>query len=115
MLKRSYLAGACLVLAATTARCSTPPGPITMHENIVTIENQTSRDWRNVVVTLNDHFRGGAQELVAGARLNAPLSQFQTGFGQKFATARQVVFKIEVTATDSKGEPVRLLWGQSRK
>jgi hypothetical protein len=114
MLTRSYLVAGCLALAASAA-CSSPPDPITISEKIVTVENQTSRDWRNVVVTVNDHYRGGAAELAAGGRLTAPLSQFQTGFGQRFPTDRSLVLKIEVTATDAKGEPVKLQWGQSRK
>jgi hypothetical protein len=72
------------------------------------VHNQTSREWRNVVVTVNDHFRGGAPTMAPGSRLSAPLSQFQTAFGQHYDIARQTVFKVEVTATDSSGEPVKL-------
>ena len=49
-------------------------------------------------MTVNDHFSGGVDVLQPGGRLNAPLSQFQTGFGQKFDRGRQSVFKVEVTA-----------------
>jgi hypothetical protein len=90
------------------AACSPAPGPITVSENVIAIQNQTSRDWRNVVVTVNDHFRGGASTLAAGSRMAAPLSQFQTAFGQHYDVARQTVFKVEVTATDSNGDAVRL-------
>lgn len=95
--------------------CSSPGDPITIRENIVTVENQSSRDWRNVVVTVNDHFRGGAGTLPAHGRLTAPLSQFQTGFGQRFQVGRQSVVKIEVTATDDKGELVKLAWGPKKR
>ena len=62
------------------------------------VENQTSRDWRNVVITVNDHYRGGAPTLLPGGRLTAPLSQFQTGFGQQVRSRHgQSVFKVEVT------------------
>jgi 2-phospho-L-lactate guanylyltransferase (CobY/MobA/RfbA family) len=90
------------------AACSHAPGPITVSENVVAVQNQTSRDWRNVVVTVNDHFRGGTATLSAGSRMAAPLSQFQTAFGQHYDVARQRVVKVEVTATDSNGEPVKL-------
>ena len=72
------------------------------------VQNQTSRDWRNVIVTVNDHFRGGTPLLVAGAQLIAPLSQFQTAFGQRYDFSRQHVFKIEVAGTDSGGDAVQL-------
>ena len=90
------------------AACWRAPGPITVSESVVAVQNQTTRDWRNVVVTVNDHFRGGAPALAAGSRLAAPLSQFQTAFGQHYDVNRQTVFKVEVTATDSNGEPVKL-------
>ena len=98
-----------------TGGCSSPDDPITIRENIVTVENQSSRDWRNVVVTVNDHFRGGVGTLTARGRLTAPLSQFQTGLGQRFDAGRQSVVKIDVTATDDKEQPVRLEWGAHKR
>lgn len=97
-----------LVLGLIHAACKPRPGPIEVNDNVVAIQNQTSRDWRNVVVTVNDHFRGGTPALAAGSRMAAPLSQFQTAFGQRYDVSRQFVFKIEVTATDANGEPVKL-------
>jgi hypothetical protein len=90
------------------ASCSPAPAPKTVTENMVIVLNQTSRDWRNVVVTVNDHFRGGASLLAAHGRLTAPLGQFQTAFGQRYDFSRQPVFRVEVTATDASGEPVTL-------
>ena len=88
--------------------CSPRLDPVRIQENMVIIQNQSSRDWRNVIVTVNDHFRGGTPLLAAGAQLNAPLSQFQTAYGQRYDFSRQHVFKIEVAGTDSSGEAVRL-------
>src|SRR5262245_43980315 len=78
------LALAAAALAMTIGACSAPRDPIVVEEGMVTVENQTNREWRNVKVTINDHFSGGAPVLSAGGRLTAPLSQFQTAFGQKF-------------------------------
>jgi hypothetical protein len=97
-----------LLLGVILAGCKPRPGPIEIADRVVTIQNQTSRDWRNVVVTVNDHFRGGAPTLAAGSRMAAPLSQFQTAFGQHYDVSRQIVFRVEVTATDANGEPVQL-------
>jgi hypothetical protein len=92
------------------AACSSPPDPIVVDEGMVTVENQTAREWRNLKVTVNDHFSGGAAVLLPGGRMTAPLGQFQTGLGQKFDRSRQSVFKVEVTATEPDGTPVRLTW-----
>lgn len=105
---------ALLVMLLIAASCRSAPDPIEVADNIVTVRNQTSRDWRNVVITVNDHFRGGAATLAAAGRLTAPLSQFQTGFGQRYDIGRRV-FKVEVTAIDSKGDPVRLQYGGDQK
>lgn len=110
MMRRSYASAAVLALLCLLAACSGPPDPVTVEDGTITVDNQTDRDWRNVMITVNDHFRGGAPTLAAKGRLNAPLSQFQTAYGQRFARASQSIVKIEVTATDSAGEPVKLLW-----
>ena len=81
---------------------------------MVVVENLTPREWRNVKVTVNDHYTGGTSVLLPGGRLTAPLSQFQTGFGQKFDRGRQSVFKVEVSATEPDGKPVSLLWGEPK-
>jgi hypothetical protein len=105
-----------VVAFLVTSACSSPRPPIALNEGVVVVQNQTSREWRKVIVTVNDHFRAGAASLAPGGRLTAPLSQFQTAFGQQFDRARQSVAKIEVTATDADGKPVSLTWtGDSRK
>jgi hypothetical protein len=106
-----YLAAAALLLALLAVSCTERPEPVTLADNTITVENQTSREWRNIVITVNDHFSGGAPSLAPKGRLNAPLSQFKTAYGQRFAIASQPVQKIEVSATDSNGAPVTLSWG----
>ena len=90
--------------------CDIPRESIVVDEGMVTVENQTRNEWRNVRVTVNDHFSGGVAVLQPGGRMTAPLSQFQTGLGQKFDRGRQSVVKVEVTATEPDGKPVSLSW-----
>ena len=104
------LAHLALVAVLLSAACSDDRPPVTIKDNIVIVENQTPREWRNVVISVNDHFRGGGATLAAGGRMTAPLSGFQTAFGQRFDRSRQSVSKIEVTATDAGGTPVALTW-----
>lgn len=104
-----------LLLGLIQAGCKPRPGPIEVEDNVVIIQNQTSSDWRNVVVTVNDHFRGGTAALAAGSRMAAPLSQFQTAFGQHYDVAHQLVFRVEVKGTNANGEPVSLELDKRRK
>jgi hypothetical protein len=113
--RRGLLLFLALAGLSASAACSAARDPITVEEGVVTVENQTSREWRSVRVTVNDHFSGGVASLLPGGRLTAPLSDFQTGFGQKFDRGRQSVFKVEVTATEPDGTPVKLAWGQDQR
>ncbi len=98
------------LLIACAAACSPRRDPIVVQEGMITLENQSSKAWRDVRITINDYFVGGGSSLAAGGRMNAPLSQFVTGFGQRFDRGRMSVRKIEVTATDAAGQPVKLEW-----
>ena len=104
---RSVIVFAVVLLVAG---CSAPRGPINIDEGVLTLENQTTSEWRDVVVTVNDHFRGGTKRLAPGGRLNAPLSDFRTGFGQRYDRGRMSVFKVIVTAKNAEGEDVRVEW-----
>jgi hypothetical protein len=108
MLRPLSVAVAAAAALSIAGGCRTPTDPISVEGRTILVENRTRRDWRAVVVTVNDHFTGGTPHLAAGSRLTAPLGQFQTAFGQRYDADRQAVVKVEVTATDSKGEPVRL-------
>ncbi len=116
MIRRSYVVVVCAAAAiawylyAASGDSRSFAEPITIAEGTVVVHNSTDREWRNVVITVNHHFHGGAPTLAAGGRLNAPLSQMVTSHGQRYDRSRQTVFKVEVTATDGKGEAVRLDW-----
>lgn len=112
MLRGSYRVWRAAALAACllASACSSERDPITYHEGTLVVVNQTDREWRNVVVTINDHFRGGAASLPAGGRMTAPMSQFKSGFGQKFDRVRMGIKKVVVTATAAGGKPIVLEW-----
>ncbi len=112
---RELVLAGMLVAAVAASACTIPRDPIIVDEGMITIENQTARDWRNVKVTVNYHYSGGTPLLQAGGRITTQVSQLQTAFGQKFDRGRQSVFKIEVTATDTDGKPVSVVWGHDQK
>jgi hypothetical protein len=115
MIRRpSFRACASVALLAMTLACSDVRDPIVVEEGSVMVENRTSSDWKDVRIVVNDHFNGGVPTLRAGQRLNAPLSQFQSGLGYRYDRGRMSPYKVEVTATDSRGERVNLMWGENR-
>ncbi len=112
MLRGSHRACRAAALAAglLTAACSSERDPITYEGGTLVVVNQSDREWRDVVVTVNDHFRGGAARLPAGGRMTAPMSEFQTGFGQRFDRVRMSIRKVVVTATAEGGKQIVLEW-----
>jgi hypothetical protein len=103
------------VLAITgLASCSKPEPPISVSEGMVTVINQTDEDWKDVLITVNDHFRGFVPVLKAEGRANAPLSQFNTGHGQ-YWSANMRVRTIDVTAKAADGSDVKLTFGREKE
>ena len=88
--------------------------PIRQRGTWIVVENQTSSSWKNVSVTINAYYRGVAPALGAGARLEAPLSGFTTGLGQRFNTMKEHIRRVEVRATDASGNPVALDWDETK-
>ena len=113
MLRRPLLLLA-LVAASFGAACSDPEPPITVGEGMVTVVNQTEHEWKEVLITVNDHFRGFVPVLKADGRANAPLNQFTTGHGQRWASGTRVR-TIDVTAKSADGQAVKLSWGRDEK
>ena len=101
-----------VALLVVGAACAAPRDPIVIRDGMLVLENQSSREWRNVRVTINDHFTGGVRSLMPGGLMNAPLRDFQTGFGQRFDRGTMSVKKVTVSATDSTGAAVALAWGK---
>lgn len=107
----AVLALVCLTLVAG---CSEPPPPVSVGEGMVTVLNQTDQDWKEVLITVNDHFRGFVPTLKAEGRANAPLTQFTTGHGQRWREGTPVR-TIDVTAKSADGTDVKLSWGREEK
>ena len=100
---------AALVLLVVVAACGKPPDSLQIEQNAIALLNQTDHEWKNVLIVVNDHYRGGAPTLKAGGRLNAPISQFDTGFGQRWP-ATERIRKVVATATSANGEAIKFEW-----
>ena len=104
-----------LVAVLAIAGCRSTPPPIRVNGRTLVVENQTKHEWRNVTVTLNGYYRGSASSLAPGAELDAGLSNFVTGLGQKFDPTREMVHTVEVRATDASGQPVSVDWSDRKQ
>jgi hypothetical protein len=103
-----------IVVAGVWACSKEPPKPIVIAPRTVTISNLTDKEWRQVEIWMNNHYRVTKPSMAAGERFSVPLDAFVAGFGQRFDPVRQVVQGIEVTATTTTGTPVRMIWGKGR-
>jgi hypothetical protein len=92
------------------ASCRHAPDPIRVDRGRLVVENQTDQEWRDVTVTVNAYYRGGAPTLLPSGRLETPLTNFVTGLGQRFDVNRERVRRVEVRATTAAGQPVALNW-----
>ena len=111
--------GCCASVAVATIAVSAcrkpPPEPITFQDRAIVVENQTTGEWQNVEVWLNDHYRVTKSRMLPGERFAIPLNAFVAGFGQRFDPARQPFRGVEVTAAAPGGRPVKLVWGTGRR
>ena len=108
-MRKALRAAAALFVLALAASCSKPEDPIQVDTNAITVLNQTSDDWKGLLIVVNDHYRGGAPVLRAAGRLNAPIGQFETGFGQRWPSGTRIT-KVVVTAKSASGEDVKIEW-----
>jgi hypothetical protein len=104
-----------IVAGASVACRDEARATIRIEGKLLTVENLTADEWLNVEIWLNNHYRVTKARMPAGERLGVPLDVFVAGFGQRFSPARQVVQGIEVTATTTRGTPVKVVWGSGRK
>ncbi len=98
-----------MVAAACAAACSKVPlEPLKLEGNLLTVDNQTAREWSNVEIWLNTYYRVTARSIPAGGRFQTPLDMFVAGFGQRFDFRRAQVRDLRLTARLPDGQPLEL-------
>jgi len=85
-----------------------PDDPMKLERNLLTVTNQSSKDWTGVEVWLNTYYRVTATSVAAGSRFQAPLDTFVAGFGQRFDFHRMQVKDLRLTAKLPDGTPIEL-------
>ena len=101
----------CAVIAAAlvVAGCSGPPiEPLKLDGNMLTVDNRSNVEWKNVEIWLNTYYRVKTDSIPAKGRFQAPLDAFVAGFGQRFEFRRMQVKDLRLNATSSDGKPVEI-------
>jgi hypothetical protein len=109
----SKLAAAAAALVFVSG-CGPQPERLQLQGRMLTVFNDSDRAWRSVEIWVNDYYRVTRDTIAPGERFQVPLNSFVAGFGQRFPP-RQNVTGVEVTATDSTGDAVRLVLGNGRR
>lgn len=89
-----------------------PMEPIVIADGAVTVRNQTTQDWQNVRIWVNEHYSGGAKGIPAGGFVREPLSRFVAAQGQTINAASTKIASVVVLATNPDGTRVRVVFGQ---
>jgi hypothetical protein len=105
--KRNAAIGA--VLLAIVAGCSAPPvEPLKLDGNMLTVDNRSANEWKNVEIWLNTYYRLKTDSIPAKGRFQAPLDLFVAGFGQRFQFRRMQVRELKLNATLPDGKPLEI-------
>ena len=107
-MNRVHAAGLVCV-AFIAAGCSpVPPDPLQLDAGLLTIDNRTPQEWRNVEIWLNRSFRVTVPSIAAGSRFQVPLDGFVSGYAQRFDRQRMMVNDLRLSAKAPDGTPVAL-------
>jgi len=104
----SFVTFVAIVCALAIGCSTTPPEPLQLDRNILTVDNRTKDDWNHVEIWLNTYYRVTWASIPAGGRFQAPLDTFVAGFGQRFDFHRAQVHDLRLTATLPDGRPLEI-------
>lgn len=93
-------------------RGDAPLDPIVIADGAVTVRNQTTEDWQDVRIWVNEHYAGGARVIPAGGFVREPLSRFVAAQGQRINVASTKIESVVVLGRHSDGTRVRIAWGK---
>jgi hypothetical protein len=110
-LVQRFLSGAAVaVLIACAAACREKPPvePLQLDGNLLTVDNHSDQEWKNVEIWLNRNHSVRIPAIAAGSRLQVPLDSFVAGFGQRFNYKRTQITDLRLKATLPDGKPIEL-------
>lgn len=74
---RAAVRGWAIAAALVLAGCSAPPiEPLKLDGNMLTVDNRSDVEWKNVEIWLNTYYRVKTDSIPAKGRFQAPLDAF---------------------------------------
>ena len=105
---RRVLFSALAVVLLAVACVDVPPDPLQLDGGILTVDNRTSNDWKDVEIWINRYFRVTVPTIAAGAQFRVPLDAFVSGYAQRFDVRHALIKDLRLTAKQPDGKPVAL-------
>jgi len=84
---------------------------IEVADGAITIRNQTTEEWLDVRIWVNEHYAGGTRSIPAGGFLREPLSRFVAAQGQTINTVTTAITSVVVLGRTPDGTRVRVILG----
>jgi hypothetical protein len=85
-----------------------PPDPLQLDRGILTVDNRSSADWKDVEIWINQYYRVTVPKIAAGSRFQVPLDAFVSGYAQRFDVHHAVVKDLRLTAKQPDGKPISI-------
>src|SRR5436309_2895659 len=95
-----------LMLVACASCVDIPPDPLQLDRGMLTVNNHTGEDWKDVEIWINQYFRVTAPTIAARSRFQVPLDSFVSGYSQRFDIHKSVINDLRLTAKQPDGTPV---------
>lgn len=91
--------------------CDRKLSDIDISGGAITVRNQTSEDWKNVRIWVNDYYSGTASEIRAGSFVREPVGRFIASQGQTLKSTAPIT-SVVVLGTTASGAPLRVAFGK---
>ena len=84
---------------------------IEVADGAITVRNQTTEEWVDVRIWVNEHYAGGARSIPAGGFVREPLSRFVAAQGQRIDVASTAIPSVVVLGRTADGTRIRVILG----
>lgn len=85
---------------------------IDIANDAILVRNQSTEDWADVRVWVNDYYSGTTPLIRAGGFAREPIGRFVAAQGQRIDVAKTPITSVVVLGKTPTGAAVRIVWGK---